>query len=113
MKEYLDASFTVVGTVRKASSGEYLRKLYDAEHLGKFSYVLLEDLQVAGALDTLAREVDVIAHTAAPVVQPPGDFDPQLTIGPVVNGTLNVLQSAAVSGCVTRLPFVFLLRCGC
>ncbi|KZV94640.1 NAD(P)-binding protein [Exidia glandulosa HHB12029] len=95
---YLAAGFSVIGTVRSAPRGDYLVNLFNAEFPGKFEYALVSDIEAAGALDDLARQVDVIAHTASPVNQPAGDFDPQVLIGPALNGTKNVLKSAAVQG---------------
>lgn len=92
-KAYIEAGFTVIGTVRRAASGEYFEQLFGRE---RFSYTVVEDILTPGALDELARKVDAIAHTAAPVVHEGKAYD----IRPSIEGTRNVLGSAAIEGYV-------------
>lgn len=99
---YLSAGFQVRGTVRSAAKGEYLRSLFDKEFPGKFELVVA-DLGDADSLVAAARGIDGIAHVASPIFRPPRGSDPQLLIGPAVDGTLNVLKAAAVSGTVKRV----------
>lgn len=109
VQAYLAAGFTVIGTVRSASRGDYLVRVFDSP---KFSYEVVPDIEGPGALDALATRADAFVHTASPVSAPKEqDFDPQYMLGPAVNGTLNVLRGAASPGCV--VPNSELVRCLC
>ncbi|EJD46901.1 NAD(P)-binding protein [Auricularia subglabra TFB-10046 SS5] len=99
---YLSAGFAVRGTARSATKGEHLRSLFERDFPGKFELVVA-DIEDADSLVSAARGVDGIAHVASPIFRPPPMSDPQLLIGPAVNGTLNVLKAAAKSGTVKRV----------
>ncbi|KAB5594063.1 NADPH-dependent aldehyde reductase ARI1 [Ceratobasidium theobromae] len=89
-KTFLDAGYTVRGTVRSASKGDYLVNLFKS-YGDKFQYVVVEDIAKEGAFDEAVKGVDGVAHTASPF-----HFeaqDPQDLIKPAVNGTLEILKS--------------------
>lgn len=45
IQSILDKGFHVVGTVRSASKGHYLEKLFGDKYPGKFSFAIVEDIQ--------------------------------------------------------------------
>ncbi|KAK4051516.1 hypothetical protein OIO90_004730 [Microbotryomycetes sp. JL221] len=101
-RQLLQAGYTVRGTVRSDSKGQYLKNLYEAEGLTKFEYVIVEDVEPEGAFDEAVKGVDGIAHTASPfhfrVEDPHRDL-----INPAVRGTLSVLNSASKESKVQRI----------
>ncbi|KAF8308488.1 D-lactaldehyde dehydrogenase [Clavulina sp. PMI_390] len=86
----LNQGYSVVGTVRSASKGDYLVDLFKSE---AFSYAIVKDIGAADAFDDVIRtgEFDGVLHTASPFHTGPGD--PQAVILPAVKGTTNVLES--------------------
>lgn len=97
VKAYLDAGFTVIGTVRRAAGGEYLTRLYNE----RFSFVVVEDLTAPDALTPFMHRIDLLVHTTNPTHFPDRPYDPQLMIDPSVQATVNVLNSAIAPGYVT------------
>jgi nucleoside-diphosphate-sugar epimerase len=95
VRTLLERSFSVVGTVRSTSKGEYLKKLF-AHHKDKFSYAIVPDMGKDDAFDGVVGDVDAVIHTASPfswTVDDPADI-----IDPAVNGTVNILKSVAKNG---------------
>jgi len=97
VKHLLEHKFSVRGTVRSPSKGEYLCNLFDKDYPGRFEYVIVEDIQKRGAFDEAVRGVDAIAHIASPA-HFSATAHPDEVIAPAVNGTLNVLESAKAYG---------------
>ncbi|KAG8876481.1 methylglyoxal reductase (NADPH-dependent) gre2 [Tulasnella sp. 331] len=92
-KTLLDHGYHVVGTVRSTSKGEYLQKLFEKDGHGKdkFSFVIVEDIEMNGAFDQAVIGVDAVQHMASPFHFKADD--PQELIGPAVSGTIGVLES--------------------
>ncbi|CCO29407.1 Putative uncharacterized oxidoreductase C513.07 [Rhizoctonia solani AG-1 IB] len=90
VKTFLEAGYTVRGTVRSASKGDYLADLFKS-HADKFQYVIVEDIAKEGAFDEAVKGVDAVAHTASPFHFQADD--PQTLIEPAVQGTLGILSS--------------------
>ncbi|KZO93873.1 NAD(P)-binding protein [Calocera viscosa TUFC12733] len=91
----LEQGYAVRGTVRSASKGAYLKKLFEKEG-EKFEYVVVEDITKDGAFDEAVKGVQAVLHTASPVV-----FDvkhPDELIIPALHGTLSVLNSVEKFG---------------
>lgn len=44
VKAFLSRGYTVLGTVRSPSKGDYLKRLYEPEFPGKFDYVVVKDI---------------------------------------------------------------------
>ncbi|EJD47809.1 NAD(P)-binding protein [Auricularia subglabra TFB-10046 SS5] len=97
-REYLRRGYSVLGSVRDASKGEYLSKMFNEDFPGKFSYVVVQDIEAFGAFDVAVRNVDAVAHVASPCYHPTGHVDPDDLIGPAVTGTTNLLKSASHFG---------------
>ncbi|CAE7215609.1 unnamed protein product [Rhizoctonia solani] len=90
VKTFLEAGYTVRGTVRSASKGDYLADLFKS-YGDKFQYVIVEDIAKKGAFDEAVKGVDAVAHTASPFHF--NAEDPQVLIEPAVKGTLEILAS--------------------
>ncbi|KZS90133.1 NAD(P)-binding protein [Sistotremastrum niveocremeum HHB9708] len=92
----LEKGFSVRGTVRSNSKGDYLKKLFASHGEGKFEYSIVKDIEAPGAFDEAVKGVVAVEHTASPF-----HFDaedPQALIGPAVNGTVGILNSILKNG---------------
>ncbi|KAI0000835.1 hypothetical protein BJV74DRAFT_116510 [Russula compacta] len=91
VKKYLEAGYSVRGTVRSLSKSAFLKDKFG--HYGdRFELVVVEDITKDGAFDEAVRGVDAIAHTASPFhynLKSPDDI-----IIPAVRGTTSILNSA-------------------
>ena len=66
VKKYLEAGYSVRGTVRSLSKSAFLNDIFG--HYGdRFELVVVEDITKDGAFDEAVKGVDAIAHTASPV----------------------------------------------
>lgn len=61
--QLLALKFQVRATVRSNSKGEYLKALFNSS---AFSYVIVEDIEVAGAFDEACKGTVAVAHIASP-----------------------------------------------
>ncbi|EJT96897.1 NADP-binding protein [Dacryopinax primogenitus] len=86
----LEKGYSVRGTVRTPSKGDYLKKLFEKEG-ERFEYVLVEDITAEGAFDEAVKGVQGVLHTASPVAM--AIKHPDELIKPAVQGTLSVLTS--------------------
>ncbi|KAJ7600746.1 hypothetical protein C8J56DRAFT_16655 [Mycena floridula] len=93
VRSLLDRGYTVRGTVRSESKGQFLSQAFGE----KFEYVIVEDIMKDGAFDEAVKGVDAIEHTASPFYLDNID-DPQELIGPAVRGTRGILESALKNG---------------
>jgi nucleoside-diphosphate-sugar epimerase len=114
VKKYLEAGYSVRGTVRSLSKGAFL--IDEFAHYGdSFELVVVEDIIKEGAFDEAIKGVDIIAYTASPFhhksTNPDGMpyfirililFVAQVTdtdlIIPAVRGTTSILNSALRHG---------------
>ena len=65
VKKYLEAGYSVRGTVRSLSKSAFLKDKFG--HYGdRFELVVVEDITKDGAFDEAVKGVDAIAHTASP-----------------------------------------------
>ena len=113
IKKYLEAGYSVRGTVRSLSKSAFLNDKFS--HYGeRFELVVVEDITKDGAFDEAVKGVDAIAHTASPfhykITNPDGmsDFSPNShpiwrsrcvdLIIPAVRGTTSILNSALRHG---------------
>jgi hypothetical protein len=89
VKKYLEAGYSVRGTVRSLSKSAFLNDKFG--HYGnRFELVVVDDITKDGAFDEAVKGVDVIAHTASPFhfnsSNPDGmsnfiEYLPRLTLG--------------------------------
>ncbi|KAF8305794.1 NAD(P)-binding protein [Clavulina sp. PMI_390] len=77
-------------TVRSQSKGEYLVNLYE-NHKGKFTYIIVPDIEKEDAFDEAVKGVDGVLHTASPFHFKADD--PKELVGPAVSGTVGILKS--------------------
>ena len=64
-EKYLEAGYSVRGTVRSLSKGTFLNDKF-VHYGGRFELVVVEDITKDGAFDEAVKGVDAIAHTASP-----------------------------------------------
>jgi NAD dependent epimerase/dehydratase family len=65
LKKYLEAGYSVRGTVRSLSKSAFLNEKF-AQYGDRFELVVVEDITKDGAFDEAVKGVDAIAHTASP-----------------------------------------------
>ncbi|KAF8877684.1 D-lactaldehyde dehydrogenase [Infundibulicybe gibba] len=95
VKVLLERGYNVRGTVRSTGKGKYLQDMF-AEYGDRLEIVIVEDIVKDGAFDEAVKGVNVIMHTASPVILDADD--PQTVIEPAVKGTLGILKSAIKNG---------------
>ncbi|KAI1862576.1 uncharacterized protein JN550_010101 [Neoarthrinium moseri] len=90
----LDEGFEVVATARSDAKGRQIIDGVKPEHRKLVSYVVVEDISVPGAFDTVLKltPFDYVVHTASPyhnnIVDPVKDF-----LDPAIKGTTGILHS--------------------
>jgi len=87
VKRLLEEGYSVRGTVRSKSKGDFLSKLFG----NKFEYVIVEDISKDGAFDEAVVGVEAIEHTASPFHLKADD--PEEMLGPAIKGTVGILDS--------------------
>jgi len=95
VRRFLESGYAVRGTVRSADKAKFLHDLFKS-YGDKFESVVVEDITKEGAFDEAIKGVDAIAHTASPFYLTAASVEE--LIGPAVNGTVSILQSAAKYG---------------
>ncbi|KAI0245591.1 hypothetical protein BJV78DRAFT_1102259, partial [Lactifluus subvellereus] len=65
VKKYLEAGYSVRGTVRSLAKSAFLNDKF-SHYDDRFELVAIEDITKDGAFDEAVRGVDAIAHTASP-----------------------------------------------
>ncbi|KAJ7612291.1 D-lactaldehyde dehydrogenase [Roridomyces roridus] len=95
VQTFLDAGFSVRGTVRSAAKGRHLKRFF-APYGDKFELVVVPDITATGAFDEAVQGVDAIAHTASPFHLCADD--PAAFSAPAVQGTIGILESARKYG---------------
>lgn len=65
VKKYLEAGYSVRGTVRSLSKSAFLTEKF-SNYGDRFELVVVNDIVNDGAFDEAVKGVDVIAHTASP-----------------------------------------------
>ncbi len=65
VKKYLEAGYSVRGTVRSSSKSAFLNDRF-AHYGDRFELAVVEDITKDGAFDEAVKDVDAIAHTASP-----------------------------------------------
>ncbi|KZO94396.1 NAD(P)-binding protein [Calocera viscosa TUFC12733] len=103
VKQLLEQGYSVRGTVRSASKGEWI-KIKFSSFGTKFDYSIVEDITKEGAFDDAIKGVDAVLHTASPV---PDNFvgTYETIYVPAVNGTRNLLNSLQSSQTVQRVVY--------
>lgn len=89
-KALLESGYSVRGTVRSASKGEHLKKLF-ASYGDKLELVVVADITKEGAFDEAVKGVDLVEHTASPFHLK--SKTPDEVIVPALKGTVSVLES--------------------
>jgi nucleoside-diphosphate-sugar epimerase len=77
VKKYLEAGYSVRGTVRSLARAAFLNDQF-AQYGDRFELVEVQDITKDGAFDEVVQGVDAIAHTASPfhykITEPEGSF---------------------------------------
>ncbi|KAF8468039.1 D-lactaldehyde dehydrogenase [Russula ochroleuca] len=95
LKKYLEAGYSVRGTVRSLSKSAFLNDKF-AHYGDRFEIIVVEDITKDGAFDEAVKGVDTIAHTASPFHYK--STHPDDLIIPAVRGTTSILNSALKHG---------------
>ncbi|KAF8270657.1 NAD-P-binding protein [Lactarius quietus] len=95
VKKYLEAGYSVRGTVRSLSRSAFLKEQF-VEYGERLELVVVEDITKDGAFDEAVKGVDAIAHTASPFHY--NATEPNELIVPAVRGTTTILNSALKHG---------------
>src|SRR6266480_5299309 len=80
----LTNGYRVRGTIRHESGADFLRQQYPS-HTSDMEFVIVPDIQAAGALDSATKDVDYICHVASPYFTSTDDPIKEL-VEPAVNG---------------------------
>ncbi|KAF9263224.1 NAD(P)-binding protein [Marasmius fiardii PR-910] len=97
----LKRGYNVRGTVRSTTKGQQLLEHFqnlsdESKKMGKFHFVVVEDIGKKGSFDEVVKDVDAIEHIASPVRFDADD--PIEVIAPAVNGTIGLLESVKKYG---------------
>jgi len=92
---FLEAGFSVRGTVRRFASGKALQEVL-AQYGSKLELVEVPDITIDGAFDKAVQGVTAILHMASPVSF--SFTDPDYVINTAVHGTTSILASALEAG---------------
>jgi len=95
VKKYLEAGYSVRGTVRSLSKSAFLKDRF-SDYGDRFELVVVEDIAKDGAFDEAVKGVDAIAHTASPFHYK--SSNPDDLIIPAVRGTTSIMNSALKHG---------------
>jgi nucleoside-diphosphate-sugar epimerase len=122
IKNYLEAGYSVRGTVRSLSKSAFLKERF-SDYGDRFELVVVEDITKDGAFDEAVKGVDAIAHTASPFHFKSSNPDGMLIhlfllkkialfwtnkyiyldlIIPAVRGTTSILNSVLKYGSTTK-----------
>ena len=93
---FLDAGYSVRGTVRSEKSIESIRKKH-AKHADRLSFTIVPDMAALNALNDAVKGVTGVIHTANPFILNPKDNEEDL-LKPSISGVLNVLRASAQEG---------------
>ncbi|KAL2062619.1 hypothetical protein VTL71DRAFT_5691 [Oculimacula yallundae] len=91
---------TVVGSVRSLEKGKQILATHP-EYVGKLTFVVVSEYAKEGTWDQAIKEgeFDYVVHTAAPLLDDPGNTDFERDfLGPSVGGAVELLKSATKYG---------------
>lgn len=93
-KAFLEAGYSVRGTVRQLSSAQHLftEAFTSYANAGKFEVAEVRDITVPGAFDEAVKGVSFILHAASPLGL--SFTDPEPILHTAVVGTTTILESA-------------------
>ena len=99
LRTLLNRGYAVRAVVRSAEKEQGLRDAFtkEGDH-ERLEFVVVEDLIKEGSFDEAVKGVDAIVHVASPLPSQSAEEDPNNTIKPAVQGSLNVLNSALKHG---------------
>ncbi|KAH9911682.1 NAD-P-binding protein [Epithele typhae] len=100
VKAFLDAGFSVRGTVREERKAEHLKKVFST-YGDRFEIALVPDMTLDDAFDAAAAGTSAIVHTASPVHL--GAVEPAEMLVPAERGTVSAARAAARTPSVRRL----------
>ncbi|KAI9509132.1 D-lactaldehyde dehydrogenase [Russula earlei] len=95
VKMYLDAGYSVRGTVRSQSKSAFSKEKF-AHYGDRLELVTVKDITKDGAFDEVIGGVDVIVHMASPFHFKAATPDELIT--PAVRGTTSILSTALKQG---------------
>ncbi|KAF5097553.1 hypothetical protein DV451_003768 [Geotrichum candidum] len=96
LKLLIDDGYTVIGTVRSESKGEFLKKLYPKN----FEYTIVKELSEPNAFDAVFQanpDFTYVLHTASPFTFKASSAEKDF-LRPAIDGTLSILKAAKTYG---------------
>lgn len=100
----LQEKYEVIGTVRSYEKAERLHRQFGGP--SNLSFEVIEDISDPKAFELLfkkrSKEIDIVLHTASPVVLNTNDYEKDLLI-PAINGTKGVLNAVRRYGNVKKI----------
>lgn len=102
VKQLLDGGYRVIGTTRDVEKAKQQGDLTSLDGAAERLELVEADLNERGAFTNPMRDCSYVIHTASPYTL--GVDDPQRDlVDPAVNGTLSVLESAALTPSIKRV----------
>lgn len=111
VQHFLEHGYKVRGTVRSLSKADVVKAALVPKYASSLTFVEVADMTKEGVYEEarVLDDVDIVCHVASPLPKlggSPGDAPPNYVrdlIQPAVNGTLNILKSAAKYSQITHV----------
>ncbi|EJT99744.1 NADP-binding protein [Dacryopinax primogenitus] len=101
VKQLLEGGYTVRGTVRSVSKGEWIKNKFSA-YGSHIDYTIVEDITKTGAFNEAVKGVDAVVHAASPVSDNLDGTYEEIYV-PAVKGAESIFNSLRSSPTVKRV----------
>lgn len=101
--QLIQAGYLVRGTTRDLAKSAWITEMFDKKYgKGKLEAVIVKDMADKGAFDEACLDVSGVVHVASDVTLSP---DPHKVIPAVIDGAVNVAESAAKQSSIQRFVY--------